>query len=156
MKYFLIFLLCANAISSFAQAKLSTYFNETHLFKVQYPSHYSISAASTIDDGRSFTSPDGKSVIYATSGYEAQVEPNSIETVYAYYKLKYKGKTTYKVQKKNGFVITGNTDANHIFYLRCYYNAELGEYRKLLFEYPVSESAYFDDVIPQIIGAFRD
>jgi hypothetical protein len=156
MKHFLILLLCANAIGSFAQAKFSTYFNTTHAFRVQYPSHYTVSAPSTSDDGRSFTSPDGKSVIYATSGYEAQVEPSSIATVYAYYKQQYKGKTSYKVQKKNGFVITGNSDATHIYYLRCYYNAEAGEYRKLLFEYPASESAFFDDAIPRIVGAFRD
>ena len=156
MKPLFIILLCANAISSSAQAKFSTYFNTSHAFRVQYPSHYSISAASTSDDGRSFTSPDGQSVIYATSGYEAQVEPNSIETIYAYYKRQYKGKTTYKVLKNNGFVITGNSDATHIYYLRCYYNAETSEYRKLLFEYPVSESAFFDIAIPKIVGSFRD
>jgi hypothetical protein len=152
---FSIFMLCATNYA-FAQTKLTTYTNTTHAFSVQYPAHYSVSPASTSDDGRSFTAPNGKAVIYATSGYEAQVEPNSIETVYAYYKRQYKGKTTYKVLKNNGFVITGKSDADNIFYLRCYYNAAIGEYRKLLFEYNVSESDDFDVLIPKIVGAFRD
>ncbi len=148
-------LLLATPILAQSQ-KMKTYTNETRAFVVDYPANFKISAPSTSDDGRSFTPPDGKGVIYATSGTEAQVESMQINDVYQYYLKEYGAKVTYKSRKANWFVISGKNNDGTIFYLRCFYNSDLSAYRKLLFEYPAAQSGTFDKLIPKMVASFKD
>ena len=124
------------------------YYNQRFDFCIDYPSNFlAPTGESENNDGNTFTNANGSSEMRVSGIYNALEE--SIEEAYdratengVYYDDE--RKITYKTQKDNWFVVSGNYNES-IFYVRS--SLVQDTFFTLYLEYHVSEVQQFDEII---------
>ena len=132
-----------------------SYYNSRFEFCVEYPANFlNPKGESQNRDGNTFTNANGSSEMRASGTYNALDE--TVEEAFArateggkYYEDE--RKITYKRQKDNWFVISGNYYES-IFYVKTTFVGDT--FYTLYFEYHPSEKAIFDKVIERNTKSF--
>lgn len=129
----------------------NSYTNTRYGYTVMYPASIEKKAESENGDGREFSSSEGFNMtVYGSN--DASVLNKSLDEMYKE-ELKGHKDVTYKVKKKNWFVISGY-DGDYIFYVKKY--AGTGSSNTLSLKYPSNLRDKYYDVVTVISKSFKE
>lgn len=131
--------------------KYDSYTNARYGYSVLYPTNLEKKSESENGDGREFNSSEGFNMLVYGSN-DASVLGKSIDEMYKE-ELKEHKDVTYKVKKKNWFVVSGY-DGDYIFYVKKY--AGTGSTNTLFFKYPSNLRDKYYDVVTVISKSFKE
>ncbi len=117
--HILIMLLLLSTSHLYAQPRYKSYCNARFDFCVDHPATFGMGPAPTNNDGREFSDRDGFFMI--ASGMHNALENSLIDEMKS--QEEDFDKITYRVKKKNWFVLSGYKD-NDILYLKTYIGKE--------------------------------
>ncbi|MBC7921089.1 MAG: hypothetical protein H7Z75_08340 [Ferruginibacter sp.] len=139
-------MLLLNATGALGQEKYKSYCNSRHDYCIVYPGSLVLQTNSGSGDGDSFVSKDGQATLTvwgASNAVRADLETN--------YASAMNGKRiTYKVLRKNWYVISGYTKRNAIFYQKTVLSN--GVFKTCFLEYPRTQREVYDKTC-KVIGA---
>ena len=128
-----------------------SYSNPRFGYSVMYPINLDKKTESQNGDGEEFNASDGfKMTVYGSN--EVSIFKKSLNDLYQE-EFKNHKDVTYKVKKKNLFVISGY-DGEYIFYIKKYVGA--GSTNTLYMKYPSNLRDKYYDVITVILKSFKE
>ena len=153
---FTLFTLFLTAAAS-AQTKYKTYSNGRFFFEIEYPATFSMGEAEKApanDDGRIFTSADGRAEMRAWANYNALFHTTKQE--YQWQIENFEAAVGYHALAANWFVISG-TSGGKIIYEKTIHrkDKEADVYYTFRIEYPESQKQTCDPIVAHIQRSFK-
>ena len=146
--YILAILLLLFTSQAYAQLPYKSYCNTRFGFCVDYPATFGMGPAPTNNDGREFSDQDGFFMI--ASGMHNALDNSLIEEMKS--QEEDFDKITYRVKKKNWFVLSGYKD-NDILYLKTYIGKEYIYH--LYIRYPTELKTEYNTLLSTISRSFK-
>jgi hypothetical protein len=131
-----------------------TYSNARYKYSISYPvGILEPQGEPDNGDGQKFTSKDGRAelIVYGANNIDNETTKSEFDKAVKEMGGEAGRVVTYKVMKKNWFVISGRHDKN-IFYSKTINRGDT--LITFIFEYPESESATFDAITTRIANSF--
>ena len=146
--FFIIIKLLIFISNAYAQIPYKSYCNARFDFCVDHPVAFGIGPAPTNNDGREFSDRDGFFMI--ASGMHNALENSLIDEMKS--QEEDFDKITYRVKKKNWFVLSGYKDDN-ILYLKTYIGKEYIYH--LYIRYPAKLKTKYNTLVSTISHSFK-
>ena len=127
-----------------------TYSNSRFGFAIKYPAHWVPQPAPENNDGRRFDSPDGRASLSAWGSFNALED-----TIGTGLQREFETpgrKITYKVLKKDWYVVSGYENGN-IFYQKTILKDDV--FYSFLLVYPPEDKSLFDPVVAAVAKSFK-
>ncbi len=149
-KLVLLFLFISSPIAAQAGG-WQTYRNDRFGATADIPAGWRMGEAPANDDGRVFTSPDGRATITVSGSLdvlprfqeiEIMTQPNAGETI------------DYKRQGRDWIVVSGRK-GDRIFYKRSLLSCGGTVWNTVYLDYPAAEKAAFDPIVGHVAGSLR-
>jgi hypothetical protein len=151
-KLLFLFSICAALISAqttFGQKKWTTYENARFGYSIQYPSDLLLPRDEADNgDGRIFSNNASEMRVFASNMLLHETLNGEFNAL-----LKEHKKVSYKVLRKNFFVVSGVKD-KRIFYQKTIARPD-GVFLTFYIEYVEEERADYDKIVAKIVGSFK-
>lgn len=143
------------------KSKYQTYCNERFNFCIDYPSKFIPQGESYNGDGQSFMSEDNKTAIVAYGNLAVTDVSDNINKVYNTAIID--DNITYKILKRNYFIISGYDKNGNIFYRKTvskkinYFGNENTEiFQTLMISYPENQKNVYAEYCQKISKSFKE
>ena len=153
MKWLVAVAAVLTAVSAAASEQWRHYTNDRFGTSADVPAEFSIGAAPTNDDGRTFTSPDGQATITVFASYAPSTVTEGFEAYEQWFEAEARSDgliVSYRSRDRDAFVLSG-TKAGRILYQRVVAGCpDRSVAHEVSIEYAAKDKLRFDPIVTHV------